>query len=87
MVFLIDFWQSDCMNYSDASHRKAHEHQVRLLARIIEVRGGDDDGYADRFLGEMVRQANHRDRAIAVKLAADVDALRRSRRTYRYFFT
>ena len=74
------------MTPSDAHHRKTHEHQVTLLARIIEVRGGDDDGYAGRFLREVVRQAKPNDRAIAVQLAADVDAWRRARRTYRYFF-
>jgi hypothetical protein len=74
------------MSFSEAGHRKAHEHHVRLLARIIEARGGDDDGYADRFLREVVRQAKPIDKAIAVKLAADVDAWRRARRAYRYFF-
>jgi hypothetical protein len=74
------------MIYRDGSHRKTHEHQVTLLARIIEVRGGDDDGYACRFLDEVVRQAKPGDRAIAVKLAADVDAWRRARRIYRNFF-
>jgi hypothetical protein len=48
------------MNYRDANDRKTHERQVRLQARIIEVGGGDDDGYADRFLGEVVRQAKPR---------------------------
>jgi hypothetical protein len=74
------------MNYSDASHRKAHEHQVIFLARIIEVRKGDDEGYANRFLGEIIRQAKPRDKVIAARLAADVDAWLRARRTYRYFF-
>jgi hypothetical protein len=74
------------MNYSDASHRKAHEYQVILLSRIIEVRKGDDDGYADRFLGEIIRQAKPRDKGIAARLAADVDVWLRARRTYRYFF-
>jgi hypothetical protein len=74
------------MSHSDADHRKVHEHRVVLLARIIEVRGGDDDGYADRFLREVVRQAKPNDRAVAVKLASDVDAWRRARRAYRYFF-
>jgi hypothetical protein len=74
------------MHYSDGSQRKAREHQVRLLARIIEVRGGDDDGYASRFLGEVIKQAKPSDKAIAVKLASDVDAWRRARRTYRHFF-
>lgn len=74
------------MSHSDTNHRKVHEHRVVLLARIIEVRGGDDDGYANRFLREVVRQAKPDDRLIAVKLAADVDAWRRARRTYRYFF-
>jgi hypothetical protein len=74
------------MSRNAASQRKAREDQVRLLARIIEVRGGNDDGYADRFLGEIVRQANPIDKAIAVRLAADVDAWRRARRTCRYYF-
>ena len=55
------------MNPSDAKRRKSHERYVIFLARIIEVRGGDDDGYADRFLREVVRQAKPNDRAIAVK--------------------
>jgi hypothetical protein len=74
------------MSYEDASHRMAHEQQVKLLARIIEVRGGDDDGYADRVLKAIITQAKPRDKAIAVKLAADVDAWRRARRAYRNFF-
>jgi hypothetical protein len=74
------------MSRTDAIHRNSHERHVVLLARIIEVRGGDDDDYADRFLKEVVRQAGPRDKAIAVKLAADVDAWRRARRAYRYFF-
>jgi hypothetical protein len=45
------------MNYRDANHRKTHEQQVRLLVRIIVVRGGEDDGYADRFLRAAVNQA------------------------------
>ena len=74
------------MDYSDARHRKVHEHQVVLLVRIIEVRGGDDDGYADRFLKEVVRQAKPNDKVIAIKLSADVDAWSRARRAYRHFF-
>jgi hypothetical protein len=74
------------MNYRDANYRKAYERQVKLLARIIEVRGGDDDVYADCFLKAVVRQAKPKDKAIAIKLAADVDAWRRARRAYRYFF-
>jgi hypothetical protein len=53
------------MNYRDANHRKAREHHVVLLARIIEVRGGDDDGYADHFLRAVVSRARPNDRAIA----------------------
>ncbi len=74
------------MMYRSVRRRQDHERQVTLLARIIEVRGGDDDGYAERFLEAMLRQAKPEDRAIAVKLAADVDAWRRARRTYRHFF-
>jgi hypothetical protein len=74
------------MNYRDANHRKAHESRVQRLARIIEVRGGNDDDYAGRFLGEVIKQAKPSDRAAALKLATDVDAWRRARRTYRYFF-
>jgi hypothetical protein len=74
------------MNYRDANQRKAREHHVVRLARIIEVRGGDDDGYADRFLRAVINQAKPKDRTAALKLAADVDAWRRARRTYRYFF-
>ncbi len=74
------------MSNKDASQRKNHEHQVKLLARIIEARGGEDDGYADRFLKAIITQANPRDKANAVKLAADVDAWRRARRAYRRFF-
>jgi hypothetical protein len=74
------------MNYRDANQRKAREHHVVRLARIIEVRGGNDDDYADRFLGEVIKQAKPSDRAAALKLATDVDAWRRARRTYRYFF-
>jgi hypothetical protein len=59
---------------------------VAFLARVIEVRGGDDDGYASRFLEAMVRQAEPSEKAIVVKLASDVDAWRRARRVYRYFF-
>jgi hypothetical protein len=60
--------------------------RVILLARIIEVRSGNDYGYADRFLNAIIRQGKPRDKAIAVKLAADVDAWRRARRAYRNFF-
>jgi hypothetical protein len=74
------------MMYHSVGHQRDHERQVVLLARIIEVRGGDDDDYAERFLRAVVNQAKPRDKAIAVKLAADVDAWRRARRTYRYFF-
>ena len=31
------------MMYDSVKHRRDHERQVALLARIIEVRGGDDD--------------------------------------------
>lgn len=31
------------MMYDSVKHRRDHERQVVLLARIIEVRGGDDD--------------------------------------------
>jgi hypothetical protein len=74
------------MMYDRVENRWDHERQVALLARIIEVRGGDDDDYAERFLRDVVNQAKPGDKAIAVKLAADVDAWRRARRTYRYFF-
>ena len=74
------------MMHDSAEHRRDHERQVVLLARIIEVRGGDDDDYAERFLRAVVNQAKPRHKAIAVKLADDVDAWRRARRTYRYFF-
>ena len=59
--------------------RRDHERQAVLLARIIEVRGRDDDEYAERFLRAVVNQAQPREEAIAVKLAADVDAWRRAR--------
>jgi chorismate mutase len=74
------------MMYRSVKHRRDHERQVVLLARIIEVRGGDDDDYAERFLRAVVNQAKPRDKAVAVKLAADVEAWRRARRTYRCFF-
>jgi hypothetical protein len=74
------------MSFEDANHRKDREQLVILLARIIEVRSGDDDGYADRFLKAIIRQAKPKGKAIAVKLAADVDAWRRARRVCRNFF-
>lgn len=69
--------------YRSVRDRELH---VQFLARIIEARGGDDDGYAARFCAAMVRQAKPEDRAMTVKLAAGVDAWRRARRTFRYFF-
>lgn len=66
---------------------KDGERHVAFLARVIEVRGGgDQDGYASRFLEAMVRQASPRDRAATVKLVASVDAWRRARRAYKFFF-
>ena len=66
--------------------RRHRERHVAFLARVIEVRGGYDDGYAKRFCEAMVRQAKPEDRATVVKLAADGDAWRRARRAYRFFF-
>jgi hypothetical protein len=74
------------MVYRSAKNRRDLERQVTLLARIIEVRGGDDEGYASQFLEAMVRQAKPEDRAITVNLASQVDAWRRARRAYRHFF-
>jgi hypothetical protein len=55
------------MMHDSAEHRRDHERQVVLLARIIEVRGGDDDDYAERFLrgrgqsGEAETQSHRRE--------------------------
>jgi hypothetical protein len=71
---------------SNVKRRVDHERHVQFLARVIEARGGDDDGYASRFLAAMLNQANLKDKAAVEKLVADVDAWRRARRTFRSFF-
>jgi hypothetical protein len=74
--------------YEDTNRRRRQEHErhVALLARIVETRCGDDDSEATRFLNALVVQTQPRDKARAVKLAAAVEAWRRARRVYRYFF-
>lgn len=56
--------------YRSARHGRDHEARVSLLARIIEVRGGEDDDYAKRFLDAIIKHAKERDKTIAIKLAA-----------------
>ena len=62
------------------------ERHVDRIARWIEARGADDDGYAERFLEAMITGAAANDKEAVIELAADIDAWRRARRTYRYFF-
>lgn len=53
----------------------------------IERHGGDSDAFAANFLCEMVRQSPPEGRQAIRRLAAEVDAWRRARRTYRTLWT
>lgn len=64
--------------------RAARERRIEQVAIEIERQGGD--AFAETYLRAMISQSPRDGQQAIRKLAAEIEAWRRARRTYRQFF-
>ncbi|WP_143274171.1 hypothetical protein [Bradyrhizobium canariense] len=67
--------------------KAARERRIEQLAIEIERHGADNDAFAAEYLRAMISQSPREGQQTIRKLAAEVEAWRRARRTYRLLFS